>query len=1583
MESGGQTAPESSHIGAGVAHGCRDQIITTNLQRPSDGQHTPKGPTSLQVSVPASRAIDSVNANMNSPKSPTSLKPSSNSSQPSPRSPQSNVAASMESPKSPRERLDDFLAAEGPRVNGDVRNTEASRLRNKVAFPSKAQSYSQLRNVSSPLPETRPLGHSSPPSPRSTASPPMVGSSLRPEGRQGPRTSSIDSAISSVSVASPQSHKVSVEPASRPSVDVSSVINTAGSAEEAVRRLLQQKQQTDVQNDQLWTMVRKQRKLILGLNQDLERAVRDKERYHKHVKDYRDRVPPIPVSTAKATVPEHKASSRSPAPSDSSADLPIQRHKSKRSESSPHQEQALTQRPLHLDGPDQRDIFKPPPLGPGDPEDWINSKGKPSASNHAHKQTSSSDVGIFGTSNPVQHTPPHGIRDVNRPSHIITHDTLSQSSPTTSPSMSPTSSFTAKRSQPYSAKPFHGPALTLTQSSPTINDLERMTPPRKAPPAPLDLGQPKKESLVQPKNVPEDSSASEYEDDMEADELPRTGRGRKKTREDDDREREMLLQQKEEERSRSKKDKSSKSRSNSKKSKSRDNETLLKSQAIPMPPSIKALSPEPTPALSSSFLTQPASLASMLSPTGIQQSSGRGERFLAAKPMSPGLPLSPRPVDRPMNPPAPRLPREGAASSVASPPLSPNPTFVGLPLSPRAPRQPIPFPPNTPMSMAPSSPTPRATEARNESSQAMRDPASPARKSGSMSSTPNDSESTRSIDQVSQASPPRGIFKGFISETYPGLLIPPNALPSIKVTVISSRLKPSRHSLVLKGADDEPVFTLGVSARFDQRDLWQVEKPILSLGHLDQQLRQSTKFDVKLPDRSLFSGHAPAKVDARRVGLEDYFEAILDTQMDEKAAVALCKYLSTNVSEPGNGGDLTSQVHPASPTFPVSNGRIVKEGYLTKRGKNFGGWKSRFFVLDEPVLRYFETPGGTLLGKISLYRAQIGKQSPPKPSGSGDEGDGQYRHAFLIREPKRKDSSSFMDHVLCAESDVERDTWVAALMGYINSPESDTKSRPQLDRDDSGSSRAVPTQKNSLKQTAITRGSPDSEDFDSLQAVPYEDTKPAQAPHVRVTPDPRPDDSPSPTTPGSQPSDRALPLQPKAISGPQNGAKISDAGAWGNKPMAAPVAAQREHKKRSLFGFHNKDTSHLGSYHPNGSDLSLSQQQYQEQITNVKAAFGAPLAEAVEHCAPRGVGDVCLPAVVFRCLQYLEAKNAASEEGIFRMSGSNTLVKNLKNKFNAEGDFDLLASGQWYDVHAVASLLKQYLRELPSMILTRELHLQFLSVLGTYHFQFYKQNLGDTKLDADIRDGRQKPAAYNSLVHKLPKANFHLLRALCGYLIAVVSNSDVNKMDIRNIGIVFSPTLNIPTPVILMFLTEFDIIFGDLVEDVNALSSETDESEALTPDDIRSPRQQMFSSLPTPSYSQTSFGGIHQALPRPDLLLNSSHVEKDIGFAPLQPAYDNTPMSVPYSQTQEAGSVTVPGPEYAVARPRNLTSGGSAKQSRRESSMLLMSTAQRKSSLPMMRGGGEGKPSKSCLSSFHAKVQTDRDAVSRCRARRN
>lgn len=52
----------------------------------------------------------------------------------------------------------------------------------------------------------------------------------------------------------------------------------------------------------------------------------------------------------------------------------------------------------------------------------------------------------------------------------------------------------------------------------------------------------------------------------------------------------------------------------------------------------------------------------------------------------------------------------------------------------------------------------------------------------------------------------------------------------------------------------------------------------------------------------------------------------------------------------------------------------------------------------------------------------------------------------------------------------------------------------------------------------------------------------------------------------------------------------------------------------------------------------------------------------------------------------------------------------------SEGDVDLLGSDEFWDLNAIAGLLKSYLRELPDSILTRDLHMKFLTVIGIYIF---------------------------------------------------------------------------------------------------------------------------------------------------------------------------------------------------------------------------------------------------------------------------
>lgn len=221
----------------------------------------------------------------------------------------------------------------------------------------------------------------------------------------------------------------------------------------------------------------------------------------------------------------------------------------------------------------------------------------------------------------------------------------------------------------------------------------------------------------------------------------------------------------------------------------------------------------------------------------------------------------------------------------------------------------------------------------------------------------------------------------------------------------------------------------------------------------------------------------------------------------------------------------------------------------------------------------------------------------------------------------------------------------------------------------------------------------------------------------------------------------------------------------------------------------------------------------------------------------------------------------------------------------------------------------------------------------------------------DLDEKSKKITAFKGLVRKLPEVNWTLIRSLCEFLIGIVNNSNVNKMSVRNVCIVFSPTLNIHAPVFSMFLTEFDSIFGDVYEETGPPSFEISVTEPLTPEDIRSPRRQMFSDIPTPSYNQETFPKNTGRAPYEQVLHDSS-VGLDIGFIPLQPSYETQTFQAPSHGQGRQGPVTMPGPEYGAVS-RKLGSDSVTKARRRESSMLLMSgnhiLPQRKSSAPTLR----------------------------------
>ncbi|KAL7946700.1 hypothetical protein V8C42DRAFT_318579 [Trichoderma barbatum] len=1122
-----------------------------------------------------------------------------------------------------------------------------------------------------------------------------------------PRNSSIDSAISAIS-SSAQANNTTNNQAK--SEEIAKLIKAAGSPEAVIQYLLKEKQSQAQQNSQLWRLVDKQRAMILGLNKDLEAALKDKEKYRKKLKELM--ASPLIVNPTGNQEDEKHSDVHN------DALLLRQEVESPREPVAPLPNTPKLGSEILLGSPVDMALAPYPITPPAD-----RSHAPPSA--------------VAELLNPSKEMPKPQEYALDHYDHEAEEQAADQAwreknndqlnGMPFNASLPPSRSLPSHPPNKPPPKPPAPPTVTVMEPTPQPDEGigKFPSPPRKPPPAPLQLRQEIRRQLDSP-TIEEDTD-SDYDDILEVDEIITEKRGRRRTREEDDREREVIAVQEVD------------ARSVSKTADGGTGET-------------------PSSASSSNPSTVPASLQPGMPTASLDAVLNGGRpRELTAPVLSPGLPASPRPFGNPK-------------MTLGNPPVSPR----GGPLSPRPPRQPIPMPPGTPLVVPPTAslsdgnPLKRAMEAADYSK--------------GMSSP---------VERTA-------IFRGLVTDEYPELLLPPNALPSIAVRVASSRMKPSRASLLsLTQLEEDPVFTLAIISRGDGGELWRVEKDSASLAKLDQRLKQCPAFTAKTPDRSLFTGHAPAKIDARRAVLDQYMDELLNTPLDTATAVELCKYLSHHTLPPN--ADETGQTYkPKDDNASIrSDGRPTRNGYLTKKGKNFGGWKSRFFILNGPLLKYYETPGGAHLGTIKLQNAQIGKQSQnsdantPTTHGNDEGLDSQYRHAFLILEPKKKDSSNHVKHVLCAENDRERDIWVENLLQWIDyrDPEEDQPAtRPVHDRQISADQLNKSKKGNKASQQHQTSGS------DTLIGVRYDSTHAGDAPHQSAHGN-------RPKTSGSQ-SDHhhaSTDSHSKLISGPKDPQVISDASMWGSRiglsappPAPAPSHDEKKQRKRSFFGFGPKartssdgqDSLFGGS--EGGSGATPPQNGYHGPVRHV---FGAPLAEAVRYNPPVDV-DVPLPSVVYRCIQYLEAQNAIFEEGIFRLSGSNVVIKQLRERFNNEGDINLVTDEHFYDIHAVASLLKLYLRELPTSILTRDLHLEFMTTT------------------TEITDKSEKMAALNELSLRLPQANATLLKYLIAFLIRIINNSDINKMTVRNVGIVFSPTLNIPAPVFAMFLQNYEAIFG-------------------------------------------------------------------------------------------------------------------------------------------------------------------------------
>ncbi|ROW13907.1 hypothetical protein VPNG_03598 [Cytospora leucostoma] len=131
-------------------------------------------------------------------------------------------------------------------------------------------------------------------------------------------------------------------------------------------------------------------------------------------------------------------------------------------------------------------------------------------------------------------------------------------------------------------------------------------------------------------------------------------------------------------------------------------------------------------------------------------------------------------------------------------------------------------------------------------------------------------------------------------------------------------------------------------------------------------------------------------------------------------------------------------------------------------------------------------------------------------------------------------------------------------------------------------------------------------------------------------------------------------------------------------------------------------------------------------------------------------------------------------EGIYRLSGSLPSVNKLKSMFDTDTESPHLdfrnPENFFHDVNSVAGLLKQFFRDLPDPLLTRQHYAAFIEA-------------------AKHEDDTVRRDSLHAIINSLPDPNYATLRAVALHLYRVMDNSATNRMTSQNLAIVFGPTL--------------------------------------------------------------------------------------------------------------------------------------------------------------------------------------------------
>ncbi|XP_062281138.1 unconventional myosin-IXAa [Scomber scombrus] len=143
-----------------------------------------------------------------------------------------------------------------------------------------------------------------------------------------------------------------------------------------------------------------------------------------------------------------------------------------------------------------------------------------------------------------------------------------------------------------------------------------------------------------------------------------------------------------------------------------------------------------------------------------------------------------------------------------------------------------------------------------------------------------------------------------------------------------------------------------------------------------------------------------------------------------------------------------------------------------------------------------------------------------------------------------------------------------------------------------------------------------------------------------------------------------------------------------------------------------------------------------------------------------------VPLFVEKLINYIEMHGLYTE-GIYRKSGSTNKIKELKQGLDTDVDSMNLDD---YNIHVIASVFKQWLRDLPNPLMTFELYEEFIRAMG-------------------LQDKKEMIRSVYSVIDQLSRTHLNTLERLIFHLVRIALQEDTNRMSANALAIVFAPCI--------------------------------------------------------------------------------------------------------------------------------------------------------------------------------------------------